>query len=122
MTVRVGPEDATSFRLEVQDTGIGIAPEDLEPADCGVPATGWQLPRPKRVPGHRLELALTKRLVVSQGGRVGVRSTRGQGSVFFAVLPRLARATAAVQDPTAARPAARRGREKPSHKEWCRER
>ena len=31
------------------------------------------------------------RLVEAQGGRVGVRSTPGQGSVFFAVLPRTAR-------------------------------
>jgi CheY-like chemotaxis protein len=33
---------------------------------------------------------LTKRLVEAQGGSVGVRSTPGQGSVFFAVLPRRA--------------------------------
>src|SRR5207244_2850994 len=38
-----------------------------------------------------LGLALTKRIVESQGGRVGVRSTYGHGSVFYAVLPRVAR-------------------------------
>ena len=35
--------------------------------------------------------ALTRRLVESQGGRVGVRSEPGVGSVFHAVLPRDAR-------------------------------
>jgi CheY-like chemotaxis protein len=40
--------------------------------------------------GTGLGLALTKRLVEAQGGRVGVRSTLGSGSTFFAVLPRKA--------------------------------
>src|SRR5262249_38420539 len=44
----------------------------------------------KKYPGTGLGLALTKRLVESQGGHVGVTSTPGRGSVFFAVLPRLA--------------------------------
>jgi signal transduction histidine kinase len=35
-----------------------------------------------------LGLALTKRIVEAQGGRVGVESKLGQGSTFFAVLPR----------------------------------
>src|SRR5207244_11596782 len=32
--------------------------------------------------------ALTKKIVEAQGGRVGVQSTRGRGSLFHAVLPR----------------------------------
>ena len=43
----------------------------------------------KRHEGTGLGLALTKRLVEAQGGHVGVRSTPGQGSLFFAVLPRV---------------------------------
>jgi signal transduction histidine kinase len=42
----------------------------------------------KRYGGTGLGLALTKRLVEAQGGRVGVRSTPGEGSLFFAVMPR----------------------------------
>jgi hypothetical protein len=42
----------------------------------------------KRHQGTGLGLALTKRLVEAQGGRVGVSSIVGQGSEFFAVLPR----------------------------------
>ena len=38
-----------------------------------------------------LGLALTKRIVEAQGGAVGVRSSPGQGSVFWATLPRKVR-------------------------------
>jgi signal transduction histidine kinase len=92
VTVRVAPEGPDAFRLEVEDTGIGIKPEDLgrlfvefRQLDAG-PA--------KRHEGTGLGLAVTKRLVEAQGGRVGVQSTPGQGSVFFAVLPRTARLAA----------------------------
>src|SRR4029079_16565555 len=38
--------------------------------------------------GTGLGLALTKRIAEAQGGRVGVESTLGQGSIFYAILPR----------------------------------
>ena len=38
--------------------------------------------------GTGLGLVLTKRIVEAQGGHVGVRSQVGEGSTFFAVLPR----------------------------------
>ena len=84
----------------MEDTGIGIAPEDL--GRLFVEFQQLDGSAAKRFPGTGLGLALTKRLVESQGGHVGVRSTRGQGSVFFAVLPRLARATASAEDPARA--------------------
>jgi PAS domain S-box-containing protein len=80
------PNDTTLFRLEVQDTGIGIAREDVdrlfvdfEQLDAGAS---------KRHGGTGLGLALTRRLVEAQGGRVGVESSLGLGSTFFALLPR----------------------------------
>ena len=86
VTVRVAPEGAGEFRLEVEDTGIGITAEDagtlfteFRQLDAG--AT-------KKYSGTGLGLALTKRIVEVQGGRVGLRSVVGSGSVFFAVLPR----------------------------------
>ena len=89
VAIRVAPEGEDDFRIEVEDTGIGLRPEDLgrlflpfEQIDPG-PA--------KRHEGTGLGLALTKRLVEAQGGHVGVRSTPGQGSLFFAVLPRVSR-------------------------------
>lgn len=85
ITVRARLEDPSSFRLEVEDNGVGIASEDLDrlfqdfhQLDDGLS---------KQFPGTGLGLALTKRLVEAQGGRVGVTSTPKKGSTFFAVLP-----------------------------------
>jgi signal transduction histidine kinase len=41
----------------------------------------------KQFTGTGLGLALTRRLVEAQGGRVGVTSEPGKGSTFVAVLP-----------------------------------
>src|SRR5687767_13940389 len=74
---RVTAENGDLFRLEVTDTGIGISAEQLgrlfvefQQLDAG--AT-------KRYQGTGLGLALTKRLVLAQGGRVGVESSPGKG-------------------------------------------
>jgi signal transduction histidine kinase len=88
IAVRVRREGVEFFQLEVEDTGAGIRPEDIprlfvefQQLDAG-PG--------KRYPGTGIGLALTKRIVEAQGGRVGVHSVFGQGSTFFAVLPRVA--------------------------------
>ena len=92
VTVRVKPEGADFFRLEVEDTGIGIRQEDF--GRLFAEFQQLDASAAKKYPGTGLGLALTKRLVEAQGGTVGVRSTFGKGSTFFAVLPRLARAVA----------------------------
>jgi len=93
VVIRATDEPPASFRIEVEDSGIGIAPEqlarlflDYEQLDDGA----------GRVQGTGLGLALTRRLVEAQGGTVGVRSTPGAGSAFFAILPRKAPAPATV--------------------------
>jgi signal transduction histidine kinase len=85
ITVRIGPHDAETFLIEVEDSGIGIPAElqgklfvEFEQLDSG---SG------KRYQGTGLGLALTKCLVEAQGGHVGVRSTPGLGSTFSATLP-----------------------------------
>lgn len=78
-------EDARSFRLEVSDTGIGIEPEVLSRLFSDV--LQIEATRKPASEGARLGLALTKRIVEAQGGTVGVSSTPGQGSTFYAVLP-----------------------------------
>jgi len=78
-------EGSGSFRLEVSDTGIGIQPEAL--ACLFSDFLQLEATRKPASEGARLGLALTKRIVEAQGGTVGVRSTPGQGSTFFAVLP-----------------------------------
>jgi signal transduction histidine kinase/CheY-like chemotaxis protein len=86
VVVRTRAEGADRFRIEVQDTGIGIRPEDLprlfaefQQLDAGDART---------YPGTGLGLALTRRIVEAQGGRVGVSSRPGEGSLFHVVLPR----------------------------------
>jgi PAS domain S-box-containing protein len=72
------------FRLEVEDTGIGI-----EPSEVGQLFQEFQqLPNSRKAEqGTGLGLALTRNIVEAQGGHVSVRSTPGKGSVFSAVLP-----------------------------------
>jgi PAS domain S-box-containing protein len=85
VTVRLQKEGADDFRLEVSDTGIGIAPQDL--SRLFTEFQQLDSSASKRYQGTGLGLALTKRIVEAQGGRVGVRSIPGEGSAFFAVLP-----------------------------------
>jgi PAS domain S-box-containing protein len=72
------------LRLEVVDTGPGIATVDLGKLFVEF----QQLDAAHRQVGTGLGLAVTRRLVEAQGGAVGVLSTLGQGSTFYAVLPR----------------------------------
>src|SRR5680860_364428 len=74
-------------RLEVQvrDTGIGIKAEDInrlftefEQLDSGTA---------RRFEGTGLGLALTKKIIEFQGGRIDAQSEPGKGSVFTVVLP-----------------------------------
>ena len=87
MALRVQPEGSDAFRLGVEDNGIGIREEDLGKLFVEfqqVHSTTAQQP------GTGLGLPITKRIVEAQGGKVGVHSRYGKGSVFFAVLPRSA--------------------------------
>jgi len=88
INLRMTPEDDKTFLLEVEDTGFGIAAEDI--GKLFVEFQQLDNSTGKKYPGTGLGLALTKRFVENQGGRVGVRSTPGKGSLFYAVLPRVA--------------------------------
>jgi signal transduction histidine kinase len=88
VTVRAQPEGPMHFRIEVEDTGQGIAPRDVprlfvefQQLDEGGLTRKHQ--------GSGLGLAITRRLVEAQGGSVGLRSTKDMGSVFHAVLKRV---------------------------------
>jgi PAS domain S-box-containing protein len=78
--------DAARLRLQVQDSGIGIKPDDLDKLfiefrqlDSGVA---------RRHQGTGLGLALTKKIVESQQGTIDVKSEPGKGSTFTVILPR----------------------------------
>jgi len=88
VTVAVAPEGSRHFRVSVRDTGAGIC----EAEQAGLFTDFHQLDsgKAKRFPGTGLGLALTRRMVEAQGGTVGLRSRVGEGSTFYAVLPRRA--------------------------------
>lgn len=90
--VRLGPEGPSEFRLEVADTGIGISARDIPRLFTEFQQLDSSTA--KRYQGTGLGLALTKRIVEAEGGRVGVESSPGKGSTFCAVLPRIGRASA----------------------------
>jgi protein-histidine pros-kinase len=111
VAVRASPEGEDRFRIAVEDTGVGIEPEDLKRLFIEFQQLDGSAS--KKHQGTGLGLALTRRLAVAQGGEVGVTSTRGKGSVFSVVLPRVGVATIEVPDvapgnEASVRPGARR--------------
>ena len=85
--LRAHAEGPDHFRIEVEDNGIGIADAEIDQLFVDF----HQLASTHRASsgGTGLGLSLTRRLVQAQGGRVGVRSTPGVGTVFYAVLNRV---------------------------------
>jgi len=82
--VRVRREEEHSFRVEVEDTGVGISPDEI----AKLFQEFQQLPNSRKAEqGTGLGLALTRHIVEAQGGSVSVRSVKGSGSVFAAVFP-----------------------------------
>ena len=73
------------FRLDVEDSGIGIAAEMFE--KLFVEFQQLDASSAKKFQGTGLGLALTRRIAEAQGGRVEVKSTPGLGSTFSAILP-----------------------------------
>jgi len=73
-------------RVEVWDTGVGIAPEHRE----AVFQEFYQVDNPERdrTKGLGLGLSIAARLARVLGGRIDVRSTPGSGSVFAVDVPR----------------------------------
>ncbi|RKZ78409.1 MAG: hybrid sensor histidine kinase/response regulator, partial [Candidatus Parabeggiatoa sp. nov. 1] len=71
------------IRLQVEDTGVGIAPDDM----THIFKPFLQVGDPKyKAEGTGLGLAITKQLVEMMGGKLQVESTLGQGCTFWTVL------------------------------------
>jgi signal transduction histidine kinase len=96
VVVRTRPETEALFRLEVEDSGIGIAPEHM---DWLFRALSPYATGNNPLQGTGLGLALTRRIVEAQGGTVGVHSRVGHGTTFHAILPRQTAATSSAVIP-----------------------
>ncbi len=80
-------------RVEVRDTGIGIAPDNMERIfDRFYQADGS---RTRKRGGMGLGLSISRLIVEAHGGRIGVESKPGEGSCFYFVLPTTDRAEGA---------------------------
>jgi signal transduction histidine kinase len=77
-------EPAGTVEIAVNDTGIGIASEDLATVFQEFRQVGSAVERPE---GTGLGLTLTKRFVELHGGRIWVTSEVGKGSTFTFTLP-----------------------------------
>ena len=72
---------AVTLRFEVQDSGIGIAPEKLNKLFANFVQADNTTAR--KYGGSGLGLAITKKLAQAMGGDVGASSTPGAGSCFW---------------------------------------
>ncbi len=90
VTLRLGQDTQGWPLIEVEDTGLGIAPSDLphvfEPFQRGAQAHG-------SVDGAGIGLSVTQALVVLMGGQVQAYSRLGEGSSFSVSLPPAGSAT-----------------------------
>jgi signal transduction histidine kinase len=82
-------EVGDDVRFEIEDTGPGIPP-GLEEAIFLPYVRGEGVTQP----GLGLGLATVRRFCEAHGGRAGVRSSSGRGSVFFFTLPRASKPAA----------------------------
>ncbi|VDB95608.1 unnamed protein product [Peniophora sp. CBMAI 1063] len=70
------------FRLEVHDSGPGVRPSDLVDGRLFQPFVQTNVGKLSGK-GSGLGLAIVRQIVTLSGGRLGVRSRKGQGAIFW---------------------------------------
>lgn len=87
--VKILPEKTTdgvvTIRCSVEDTGVGIAPENKKRIFSSFSQVDGSTTRLHS--GTGLGLTITKQLVELMGGRIDVHSRPGHGSIFWFVIP-----------------------------------
>ena len=90
--------DESNITVSVTDTGIGVPPED-------VPHLFQKFYRvdnsdTREIGGTGLGLYISRRLIESNNGHIGIKSDYGKGSTFFITIPRIShdRASELIQD------------------------
>ena len=101
-------QDQTSYRIkiEIRDTGIGIAPDQLPLLFSSFNQADASISR--RYGGTGLGLAISKRLVELMGGTIDVQSAPAEGTLFRFTLP-MGYAQEPAAAPTAPPPTLRAG-------------
>ncbi len=101
---RAPSEQDAAVRLEVEDSGIGIAPEDQERIFEEFLQLDGSAER--AYGGVGLGLAVVRRLTEAMGARVDVKSAKGAGATFAVSVPRRAPPVSAVTPSAAPQPRA----------------
>ncbi|PUZ28526.1 PAS domain-containing sensor histidine kinase [Chitinophaga parva] len=83
VTLAVTVTDTRELQFSVRDTGKGIAPAFREK----IFERFFKVPGAQHPQGTGLGLAISREFIDAQGGRIGVESEEGKGSLFYFMLP-----------------------------------